>query len=569
MAWLRGPGRLMGAFLLVALLGPALAPWLSAVIDRGPDGSARLSLFPIAIAAFDPFVWACARNSVAVASAVATGSLLIGVGLALLVGRRRFWGRTLLWSLAMAPLAAGPLLIAPGVALFLGGGRGWDWLAARSILGFSAEEVGRWLALIWVGLASGVPLVALATEAAFQQVDTSWSEAAKAAGASRWRVWREITWPILRPNSARAVATVFTLALVEPAGPLVLGLRRTLAVQTLDAAIRLDEPTRAATLALLAIAIAAVGRVAIGWWGRPFHAQYNVSEVVRMTSMSFRQAAGSLMILGVWLLFAIGPVFVLLTRALGAGREATPGSWSDLVKGWLVDPETRTWAANSSMTAALAIAVDLVIFGTLCRRGPGPTRGPVRQAARLFEALPPLALGVGALATPWLLLVLADSTGGLLGRWLRAIALELSPARSPGFLLVICLAAGRLPLLARIADLASRENPPVRLDAVKMMGASDRRARTVVENRWLGVVPARQALLALALAATNLVPALLLTPFSERRTLAPAVLGLVLEGEPVDPRAAGPIAAILAINVVALAVASRGREGSIGDWFRG
>ncbi len=85
----------------------------------------------------------------------------------------------------------------------------------------------------------------------------------------------------------------------------------------------------------------------------------------------------------------------------------------------------------------------------------------------------------------------------------------------------------------------------------------------------LGVVPIVPALLALAFALTNVVPALLLTPFSERRTLATAALEVVLEGNPIDARAFGPMAAIFLVNLVAFALASRSRVGALGNWFRG
>ncbi len=180
-----------------------------------------------------------------------------------------------------------------------------------------------------------------------------------------------------------------------------------------------------------------------------------------------------------------------------------------------------------------------------------------------------MTLGVGMLATPWLLAVLADLTGGAPGSWIRVIALELSPARSPGILLILSLAALSLPMLVRITDLAGREVRPARLDAAKLMGASELRARRIVEDRWLGLVPGRPALLALALASTNLAPALLLTPFAERQTLRTAVLNMEREGDPVAPLIGGPILAILAVNSMAFTLASRSRGGTIGDWFEG
>ncbi len=70
------------------------------VVDRGGDGAPRLSAFPAALVVLDPLVWRCVRNSVAVASAVTVGSLVVGTGLGMLLGRRRFWGRWLLGGLA-------------------------------------------------------------------------------------------------------------------------------------------------------------------------------------------------------------------------------------------------------------------------------------------------------------------------------------------------------------------------------------------------------------------------------------------------------------------------------------
>ena len=55
-------------------------------------------------------------------------------------------------------------------------------------------------------------------------------------GRSSYRIARDLYWPIVRPRAARAAAIVFVLAMVEPAQPLILGLRRTLAFQIVDAA---------------------------------------------------------------------------------------------------------------------------------------------------------------------------------------------------------------------------------------------------------------------------------------------------------------------------------------------
>ena len=51
--------------------------------------------------------------------------------------------------------------------------------------------------------------------------------------------------------------------------------------------------------------------------------------------------------------------------------------------------------------------------------------------------------------------------------------------------------------------------------------------------------------------------------------MAPAVLGMVQGDLDPEPRAAGPVLAILVLNAAALGLASRAREGPLGDWFGG
>lgn len=538
--------------MLGVLLIPILAALPAALLDRGPDGTMRVSAFPMALALLDPFVWTCARNSVLVALATAAGSVLIGVGLGSSVGLQRFRGRGLLWALSIAPLAAGPVLIAPSLAAVLGGQNGWDWLAGRSVFGVSAEVLDRWSALVWTGLAAGVPLVALATASGLRRVHPSWPDAALAVGASPYQVWRDLIWPNIRPGVARASALVFTLALVEPAGPLVFGLGRTLAVQIIRAATRLDQPTRASVLALLATAIALVGRATIGWWGGTNHLRVEVLDASSPRPASLRWIWPSRLLLVTWCGATVGPMGLWLWRGLRAARLSSPVF---SVESWLDDPEMRVWVANSALTAGLAVAVVLVILRASDLGRSGASGRALRVACLAFEAVPPLALGAWVLAIPWLILGVAELFEGPSSEGLRRLALELSPGRSPGFLLILALAAGQLPMLVEVARLTRGRIRPSRVDASRLMGVTDRQAARVGEAGWLGIVPPAPAFLAFALAAISLAPALLLTPFSERKTLVTASLGMILESGPIDPRAFGLITLILGLNLVTMILA--------------
>ncbi len=113
------PQRLarLAAVAVVGLIGLPVALLVPAsVLDRGPEGGVRASLFPAAMTLLDPFVWACARNSLVVAAIVAAVSLPVGVALARAVGPWRFWGRPTLEAMAWLPLAMSPAVAALGLA---------------------------------------------------------------------------------------------------------------------------------------------------------------------------------------------------------------------------------------------------------------------------------------------------------------------------------------------------------------------------------------------------------------------------------------------------------------------
>src|SRR5438105_3985991 len=91
--WWRAAARgILGGLTVV----PALAMVLAVLVDRGPSGAVRISLFPMALLTLDPFVWTCARNSVIFAVVLTMVSLVVGVGLGWAVARRPFWGRAVL-----------------------------------------------------------------------------------------------------------------------------------------------------------------------------------------------------------------------------------------------------------------------------------------------------------------------------------------------------------------------------------------------------------------------------------------------------------------------------------------
>src|SRR5947209_3302772 len=110
-----GLGGLMRAGVGALVLGPVAALALAAVLDRGGGRSAGPTALPLALGVWDPFLRACALNSLVVAAGVAAGSLALGVAWARITARRRFWGRGPLRALGLIGLAVPPLFGAIGL----------------------------------------------------------------------------------------------------------------------------------------------------------------------------------------------------------------------------------------------------------------------------------------------------------------------------------------------------------------------------------------------------------------------------------------------------------------------
>lgn len=569
-----GLTRSVGLAVLLLVWLPALALIPALAVDRGPDGGPRLSPLPLALAVLDPFNLACLGHSVAAAAASAAGALVVGVAVGTITSRRRFWGRPIFAALVWVPWAAGPVAVAAGIGLILGGDAGarWAWLDARSILGMPFSDLARWLGLAGVGAILGVPVVAATTAAAWGRFDPTWAEAARAVGASRVRIARDLAWPLLRPEVARAVAAVFALALAEPAGPILLDRPRTLAAQIVAAAGRDAAPTRAATLAALLLLAAWAGRLLIGWWGGASVLPPDPDRGApppRAASAGRRRGYLLAALLAAWVAVGLAPVVAVLGRAVAA----EPGEgWREAAHRLLrLDPNLLAAWSNGLGVGAAALLINGLALMTLFGR---PGRPPGAVARGLSSALgwfPPLVLAVGGLALPWLVGAAADAlpSASAGARWLGRLALELNPGRSPGFALIVAAAAATLPTLARAATLARRPGSAALVDAAITQGAGRRRAERDRDGHPARRVPAGPAALALALAATSVAPALLLTPLPERRTPGPDLLRRVERHPAIDGRVAVPLAAITLANLAAVGLAARGRAGRRGEWFRG
>jgi len=581
MVGLRGFRAISRALLRFVLVAPLVALFLSVLVDRGSDGDVRLSRFPLALLAVDPLVPTCARNSIVFAVALSLSSLGLGITMGWVLGRRSFWGRPLWRGAVLGLLGASPAILALGLIGMLGPAHPWPWpfsSAGPTVRGVSLESwtgLGLWLVWLWSSLPAATALVAAATTSAVERLEPSWEDAARLAGAGPFRSWRTVSWPLIRPSAAWAAALVFALGLVEPGAPLILGLRRTLAFQIVEAASRPAPFPGISAWCLLTGLIALAGVVALRRLsGARIPTKSTSGEISPRAHPLPRpaplpRAVVSIAILTAWCLIAWLPVLGLVGLALGAGdRQSGSGGGSAGVFGVLASrmgaPPVRRLAVNSAVVGLEVAGAILVLFWLAGsgRRARGGAASTDRNRSPLpIVFAPPLIVGVGVLAIPWIAEAAAgwlshSGPGAGLAHSLAIFAGWLAPSGNPSLFLPVSVAWVLGPVLFvcwRSAQPSPRRSSAA-IDAARLVGASRLRALWLSAPGFIVVWFGRFAL-AWSLAATNLTPALLASPGTDGPTVAPGVL-ILADGHPnARSLAAGLALGILALDVAALTVA--------------
>ena len=229
-------GALVFVVPLLALV--VRAPWRSIgdVVTSGPIRSALwLSLLTSTIAAFV--------------------AIVLGVPLAWVLARSRLPGRRLLRAVCTLSMVLPPVV--GGVALFQAVGR-------RGLIG---GPLDRWFgvtlpfstpAVVVAQVFVAMPFLVLTVDAALEQLDGRYEDAARTLGGSEWFVFRRVTLPAIRPAVVTGAVLTWARALGEFGATITFagslpGVTRTM---PLEAYLALEtDPDRAVLVSLLLVAI--------------------------------------------------------------------------------------------------------------------------------------------------------------------------------------------------------------------------------------------------------------------------------------------------------------------------
>lgn len=158
-----------------------------------------------------PEEWQALRLSLLVATTGTLASLPVGLGVAYLLARGRFWGRTLLDMAVHLPLVLPPVVT--GYLLLLAFGR-------RGPVGSWLAEIGIVFAFRWTGAAlacavMGFPLLVRAIRLSIEAVDAKLEQAAATLGANPLQVFTRVTLPLILPGILAGLVLCFAKAMGE------------------------------------------------------------------------------------------------------------------------------------------------------------------------------------------------------------------------------------------------------------------------------------------------------------------------------------------------------------------
>lgn len=453
---LRALGLAVVVLMPLAFLGLFFAYPVGTIIDRGLRPHGRVDLQPLRSIATDGALRHVAWFTLWQAAASTALTVVVALPGAYVLSRYRFRGQRLLWAAVTVPFVL-PTVVVASAFLSLLGPRGrlgslgllgtvWPILLAHAF--FNYAVVVRTVGGLW------------------SHLDPRTEEAARVLGAGRWRTFRAVTLPALRPAIAAASSIVFLFTFTSFGVILILGGPRysTLEVEIYrQTAELLNLPTAAALSVVQLIAVIAVLIVSSHYQRRRvdalrLRAHAETASPVRGLGARLGLAANGVIIAALLGL----PVAVLVERSLRNGNRYGFGFYRALAHApgnstFFVPPLEAV--RNSLVFAVVATVISVVVGGmtafTIARRD---TRSPAWRATRLLDTLVLLPLGTSAVIVGFGFLITLDHP---------PIDLRTSPALIP-----IAHALVATPFVVWTMVPLLRSIDPRLREAASMLGAS-------------------------------------------------------------------------------------------------
>ena len=402
-------------------------------------------------------------NSVNLGLTVTLLTTLLSLPLALLLVRYNFPGKGILNGLILIPMVLPPFVGAIGMRHLLARfgsvnlllldlgviNQPIDWLGGGSFWGVVILEALHLYPIMYLNLA-----------AALANIDPSLEEAAKNMGASGFRLFRTVTFPLMLPGYFAGAIIVFIWAFTELGTPLVFEFREVVAVQIFSMVTDLHQNPMGYAFVVAVIVLTLfffyLSKRILGGGRYEMLGRGHVVSAVRTASVPVTVLA-YILVLGVSALALIPHAGVLLTSITSRWfLSVLPTEYTtQFYKEVFSQDLTLLSIKNSLLLSSLSTIIDVVLgvsIAYLLARKRVPGRGVLDALAMLPLALPGLVMAFGYIAA--------------------FSATPLDARINPVPLLIIAYAVRRLPYMVRAAYAGFQQSSVALEEAAMNLGAS-------------------------------------------------------------------------------------------------
>jgi len=525
----------IGAFLIAFLILPVGKVIFVAFQDRA-TGAFTLINFADFLAN-DLFVrsfW----NSIYVSGMSVVWATAFALPLAYFTTRYEFRGAILVQTLGVVPLIMPPFAGAVAMQLLFGR-NGSINLVLGDLFDVNIPFMEGLNGVVFVQSIHYFPFILLNLTASLRNIDRAMEESAQNLGASGFRLFSRIVFPLALPGYVAGAVLVFVKVFDDLATPLLLNVRDMLAPQAYlrITGIGLDDPMGyVISVVLIAISVGSLWLSGLLVKGRDYATTQRGGGGLAKRRMTRRDAVLAYAVITTILVLVLAPHIGLALLSV-----ATVWSFAPLPDGYTlthyarVIVESGQYITNTILYAGLAGLICVVLgvaIAYLVMRTEVPGRHLLDYVAMSALAVPGVVLGIGYLRL-FIDVRLPDGTS-LAAFW---------------FLIVIALAVRRLPYALRACTAALHQISKSLEEAAENLGATPARTvRRILVPLMTGGIAAG-FVTSFATASVELSATLMLV---QRTSDAPLAYGLYVFMQSPAGRGAGAALGIIAVVIVAI-----------------
>jgi len=420
----------------------------------------------------DPIQRACVLNSFKIGIMVTVLTTLLSIPLAYFLVRYRFFGRGILQGLILVPMIMPPFVGAIGMKQFFAPYGSINlFLMKLRLMSFENPidwTGGGFWGVILLEMLHLYPIMYLNVAAALANVDPNLEEAAENLGATKFRLFRTVTFPLMLPGYFAGAIIVFIWAFTDLGTPLIFEYRQVLPVQIFNRVNDIHTNPMGYALVVLVIILTllffylskkVVGSRRYEMMARGHTGSREVEAKPFMTGIIYTFVGGIVLIA---LLPHISVFLTSLTPNAGKWfmtvlpSEVTSSHYGAV----FTHDNTLSSIKNSLFYSTLSTLGDIflgVLIAYLLTRKRIPGKNILDTTAMLPLALPGIVLAFGYV--------------GCFAN-LPLIGQALNPRRNPTVLLVIAYSVRRLPYMVRAAYAGFQQTSITLEEASQNLGAS-------------------------------------------------------------------------------------------------